>query len=337
MKQTAPASREATKSKRLIPWDSDNSEPNGLTSMRVLLHWIRVSGNYASWHKGGKDRVGAVKAALARHRITHRSVGAIDTKIKAIVKQFVAALKLLTEEGLLSEKDWTTCDDSEDSDYVEQEASTAVTKRKRKGESDERRPIKQRTLDAIVDLNEHDQTEEGPNSQSCAGQSCDPDAAACTEIVTIPRQDEQEEEKSTRRLLPTQSEKQKCELQIERYRVAAEKHRFEMEERRREMTMRADTMLTRQVLKSRRVAKEEIDQVLPIPKFAPTSPRRRHSNTAQVTPRSSGQRMPPWTPVFFGFVSHVGPCHYCSGLDNTTTALTSAPFQPHSPRPQPFY
>ncbi|KAG2774800.1 hypothetical protein PC116_g6566 [Phytophthora cactorum] len=39
-----------------------------------------------------------------------------------------------------------------------------------------------------------------------------------------------------------------------------------MEERRREMTMRADTMLTRQVLKSRRVAKEEIDQVLPIPK-----------------------------------------------------------------------
>ncbi|KAG6968439.1 hypothetical protein JG687_00003734 [Phytophthora cactorum] len=298
MKQTAPASREATKSKRLIPWDSDNSEPNGLTSMRVLLHWIRVSGNYASWHKGGKDRVGAVKtiyAALARHRITHRSVGAIDTKIKAIVKQFVAALKLLTEEGLLSDyldqedsdgrverrvlkrcpyyrllapvlskfsfhgktpKDWTTCDDSEDSDYVEQEASTAVTKRKRKGESDERRPIKQRTLDAIADLNEHDQTEEGPNSQSCAGQSCDPDAAACTEIVTIPRQDEQEEE----------VDGQECELQIERYRVAAEKHRFEMEERRREMTMRADTMLTRQVLKSRRVAKEEIDQVLPIPK-----------------------------------------------------------------------
>ncbi|ETP48790.1 hypothetical protein F442_05555 [Phytophthora nicotianae P10297] len=108
--------------------------------------------------------------------------------------------------------------------------------------------------------------------------------SVCTDIVTFPRQDEQDHalslefrrkteeckllylQKSTHRFLATAREKQECELEIERYRVAAEKHRIDIEGRRRKMVLRADAITTRNVLKGRRVPKDEIDQVLPIPK-----------------------------------------------------------------------
>ncbi|EGZ20963.1 hypothetical protein PHYSODRAFT_329010 [Phytophthora sojae] len=91
--------------KRNIPWDADNSTPDGLSSLGVLLRWFSTPGNYANYHQGGQNKADAVQfilAAMEEHGIYHRTARGVAQKVGAIVQQYLAALKVMVDKDLLS-------------------------------------------------------------------------------------------------------------------------------------------------------------------------------------------------------------------------------------------
>jgi hypothetical protein len=174
-KRAASRSREPYKrSKRPLPWDADSAGRGGPTSQDVLLHWLSQPGNYARWHQGKRKRTDAtldVLRTLEINGLTERTVGAIDSKIQALVQQYLASVTLLSDEGVSSDylmtdevdealerivlrqcplfrelepalrgfdfagvapKDWTTCEDSADSDYEEEAEGCRLRHRARR-------------------------------------------------------------------------------------------------------------------------------------------------------------------------------------------------------------
>ncbi|KAJ8569374.1 hypothetical protein ON010_g5888 [Phytophthora cinnamomi] len=315
----------SSKYQRNVPWDADNTTPTELSSLGVLLQWICVPGNYASYYKGGKSRVGAVQSILAtleEHGISHRTARGVNQKMAAIVQQYLSALEILVGKELLSDyvdqaniddrvgakirqrcphyhvvapvlnnfnfcgkatKDWTTNNGVDDSDYVEGQTKGGVSKRKKKETAVGFRSSKRRcSPHSIVEAHVYNTCTEENQSSGTQDPNTDCSVVECTDIV--PRDGPREVDgpspewyhkmeecklqfvqKTTHRLLANEREKQACELKIEQYRVEVERQRLGLKKRRSEMLFKVDTMLSRQVLRDRRVPKAEIDQVLPMP------------------------------------------------------------------------
>ncbi|KAE8896759.1 hypothetical protein PF010_g3640 [Phytophthora fragariae] len=168
-------------------------------------------------------------------------------------------------------KEWTAGNDSEDTDDADEQQETRATKRKGNTSVGQRSSKRRCTPHSVVEEQLLDNSEE---IQTSGDQDNDTDysMAECTDLVPVPSRDEQSPEfrckaeecklqyvqKLTHRLLVHEREKHECGLKAEQYRV-------ELEKRRGEMLLKVDTMLSRQVLKDRRVPKAEIDQVLPLP------------------------------------------------------------------------
>ena len=74
--------------KPAIPWDKDGT--NGNTSIRILLDWLAVDGNYQRWR--GDNKGGASKSTLANEilqemidaGIHHCDAKGIQTKIQEL-------------------------------------------------------------------------------------------------------------------------------------------------------------------------------------------------------------------------------------------------------------
>ncbi|KAA1134247.1 hypothetical protein PGTUg99_033730 [Puccinia graminis f. sp. tritici] len=91
------------KKKPAVSWDKDGAD--GFTSIRVLLDWLTVEGNYQQWH--GDNKAGATKSALANEilalmancGITHRDNKGIQTKIQELQNAYSKASDFLRNTG----------------------------------------------------------------------------------------------------------------------------------------------------------------------------------------------------------------------------------------------
>jgi hypothetical protein len=59
--KNSPSSTQAKKKKTPITWDKDGA--GGMSSIRILLDWLAIDGNYQRWQ--GDTKAGSTKAALA--------------------------------------------------------------------------------------------------------------------------------------------------------------------------------------------------------------------------------------------------------------------------------
>ncbi|KAI7954794.1 hypothetical protein MJO28_005194 [Puccinia striiformis f. sp. tritici] len=95
-KTTTPATPTPTASQPTpkVAWDKDGE--NGITSIRVLLDWLSVDGNFAQW-RGNKT--GSTKQAIANEilallvgaGITHRNQKGVLTKIQELQSSYMKA------------------------------------------------------------------------------------------------------------------------------------------------------------------------------------------------------------------------------------------------------
>ncbi|KAA1066683.1 hypothetical protein PGT21_022020 [Puccinia graminis f. sp. tritici] len=104
-----PSSTQTKQKKAPIAWDKDGE--GGMTSIRILLDWLAVDGNYQRWR--GDTKAGSTKAALANEilaemaeaGITHRDNKGVQTKVQELQASYAKASDFLrnTGSGLLDE------------------------------------------------------------------------------------------------------------------------------------------------------------------------------------------------------------------------------------------
>ncbi|KAA1098691.1 hypothetical protein PGTUg99_007351 [Puccinia graminis f. sp. tritici] len=91
------------KKKPAVSWDKDGAD--GFSSIRVLLDWLAVEGNYQRWR--GDTKAGSTKSALANEilslmadcGITHRDNKGIQTKIQELQNSYSKASDFLRNTG----------------------------------------------------------------------------------------------------------------------------------------------------------------------------------------------------------------------------------------------
>lgn len=86
------------------PWDVDAAAPGSLTSMGVLVRWLRTPGNYKRWEtQPKKPLVEEIVAALKKERTSPRSPSSVRHKIFKLQHQFETATIWLKSEGQLAQ------------------------------------------------------------------------------------------------------------------------------------------------------------------------------------------------------------------------------------------
>ncbi|EFP77543.2 uncharacterized protein PGTG_03499 [Puccinia graminis f. sp. tritici CRL 75-36-700-3] len=101
---TVTIASQSKKKKNPVLWDKDGG-PNGLSSIRILLDWLTIDGNYQRWR--GDTKSGSTKAALANEilgimavsGITHRDNKGIQTKIQELQNSYSKASDFLRNTG----------------------------------------------------------------------------------------------------------------------------------------------------------------------------------------------------------------------------------------------
>ncbi|KAA1075420.1 hypothetical protein PGT21_050309 [Puccinia graminis f. sp. tritici] len=94
---------QSKKKKTPVLWDKDGTD--GFTSIRILLDWLAVEGNYQRWR--GDTKSGSTKAALANEilslmadcGITHRDNKGVQTKIQELQNAYSKASDFLRNTG----------------------------------------------------------------------------------------------------------------------------------------------------------------------------------------------------------------------------------------------
>ncbi|OAV89704.1 hypothetical protein PTTG_09894 [Puccinia triticina 1-1 BBBD Race 1] len=102
--QSDNTTSQAKKKKAPVAWDKDG-ENSGDCSIRILLDWLAVEGNYERWR--GNNKTGSTKSALANEilglmadaGITHRDNKGVQTKMQELQNLYSKASDFLRNKG----------------------------------------------------------------------------------------------------------------------------------------------------------------------------------------------------------------------------------------------
>ncbi|KAI9993781.1 hypothetical protein PInf_016302 [Phytophthora infestans] len=83
-------------------WHTDGEKPGSLTSMDILVRWLRAPGNYKRWKSGAKlSLLQEIAGEIKKHGAATRSPAAVRRKLIDVEQQFETATTWLRETGQL--------------------------------------------------------------------------------------------------------------------------------------------------------------------------------------------------------------------------------------------